>query len=118
MPPTPFSALPPAGMMTPHPPRSSSLWYEASMQCGRPSPSANDGPLPPGMMPVGSALGMRPPIHEKPQPDDTWSSNDVAYDSAMVVPTWSGMAQPDREPAADLYIVFFLYVRGGCFVFL
>ena len=100
IPPTPFSALPPAGAMIPpspppQSPGSSSPWYDASPTMGDPPMMPMMGPPPLGMMPVGPAPGMRPPMggHMPMMPGPAMMRLPA---DPMMVPTRPGMTQPDR----------------------
>lgn len=53
------------------------------------------GSPPPGMMPMGPAPGMRPPMGSH-MPMMPGASNDEISSHPMMVPTWPGMTQPDR----------------------
>ncbi|KAJ1065160.1 hypothetical protein K5549_005969 [Capra hircus] len=91
IPPTLFSPPPPpAGS-----PRSSSPWDDACTSHGGPSHDADDGTPPPGMMPVGSAPGMRLPTggHMPMMPGPPIMRPPVR---PMMVPTRPGMTRPDR----------------------
>ncbi|KAM8803702.1 LOW QUALITY PROTEIN: U1 small nuclear ribonucleoprotein C-like [Rhynchonycteris naso] len=88
LPPTPFSAPPPAGAtISPLP----------SLP-GPPHPRMMPAPHiggPPGMMPVGPAPGMRPPMGDHmPMMLGPPMMRPPIY--PMMVPTWLGMTQPDR----------------------
>ncbi|CAD7667457.1 unnamed protein product [Nyctereutes procyonoides] len=99
IPPTPFSAPPPAGAMVPPPPSLTGPPCPGMM----PAPHIGGPPMmpmmgpPPGMMPVGGpAPGMRPPMggHMPMMPGPPPKMRPPAC--PMMVPTWPGMTQPDR----------------------
>ena len=80
---------------SPQSPGSSSPWDDACTSHGGPSHDADDGTPPPGMMPVGSAPGMRLPTggHMPMMPGPPIMRPPVR---PMMVPTRPGMTRPDR----------------------
>ncbi|XP_029801221.1 U1 small nuclear ribonucleoprotein C isoform X2 [Suricata suricatta] len=115
IPPTPFSAPPPAGAMIPPPPSlrygihdiasgSETIHWKAgpprpgmmpAPHMGGPPMMPMMGPPPPGMMPVGPAPGMRPPMggHMPMMPGPPMMRPPAR---PMMVPTRPGMTRPDR----------------------
>ncbi|CAD7670865.1 unnamed protein product [Nyctereutes procyonoides] len=97
-PPTAFSAPPPTGAMIPPLPQSpgpSSSWYNASTPYWGPPVMPMMGLPPPGMMPVGTVPGMRPPMGGyMPMMPGPPTMRPPAH--PMIVPTWPGMTRPDR----------------------
>uniref|UniRef100_A0A8C5W5W5 U1 small nuclear ribonucleoprotein C n=1 Tax=Microcebus murinus TaxID=30608 RepID=A0A8C5W5W5_MICMU len=90
IPPTPFSAPPPAGAMIPPPPSLPGPPHPGMM----PAPYMG-GPPPPGMMPVRPAPQMRPPMggHMPMMPRPPMMRPPA---HSMMVPTGPGMTRPDR----------------------
>ncbi|KAF7472792.1 Hypothetical predicted protein [Marmota monax] len=98
IPPTPFSAPPPAGAMIPPPPSLPGPPRPGMMPAphmGGPPMMPMMGPPPPGMMPVGPAPGMRPPMggHMPMMPGPPMMRPPAR---PMMVPTRPGMTRPDR----------------------
>ncbi|XP_069884958.1 U1 small nuclear ribonucleoprotein C [Dipodomys merriami] len=98
MPPTPFSAPPPAGAMIPPPPSLPGPTRPGMMAAppmGGPPMMSMMGPPPPGMMPVGPAPGMRPPMggHMPMMPGPPMMRPPAR---PMMVPTRPGMTRLDR----------------------
>ncbi|XP_014809241.1 PREDICTED: U1 small nuclear ribonucleoprotein C isoform X2 [Calidris pugnax] len=98
IPPTPFSAPPPAGAMIPPPPSIPGPPRPGMMPAphmGGPPMMPMMGPPPPGMMPVGPAPGMRPPMggHMPMMPGPPMMR---PPSRPMMVPTRPGMTRPDR----------------------
>ncbi|XDA73148.1 U1 small nuclear ribonucleoprotein C-like [Ovis aries] len=98
IPPTPFSPPPPAGAMIPPPPSLPGPPRPGMMPAphmGGPPTMLMVGTPPLGMMPVGSAPGMRLPTggHMPMMPGPPIMRPPV---HPMMVPTRPGMTQPDR----------------------
>ncbi|XP_075411615.1 U1 small nuclear ribonucleoprotein C isoform X1 [Tenrec ecaudatus] len=98
IPPSPFSAPPPAGAMIPPPPSLPGPPRPGMMPAphmGGPPMMPMMGPPPPGMMPVGPAPGMRPPMggHMPMMPGPPMMRPPAR---PMMVPTRPGMTRPDR----------------------
>ncbi|XP_075766184.1 U1 small nuclear ribonucleoprotein C isoform X2 [Pelodiscus sinensis] len=92
IPPTPFSAPPPGGAMIPPPPN---MRMMPAPHMGGPPMMPMMGPPPPGMMPVGPAPGMRPPMggHMPMMPGPPMMR---PPSRPMMVPTRPGMTRPER----------------------
>ncbi|XP_055435264.1 U1 small nuclear ribonucleoprotein C-like [Bubalus kerabau] len=99
IPPTPFSAPPPAGAMSPPPPSLPGPPRPGMMPAphmGGPPMMPRMGPPPPEMMPVGPAPGMRPPMGGH-MPMMPWPPMMRPPARPMMVPTRPGMTRPDRK---------------------
>ncbi|NXO66963.1 RU1C protein, partial [Phainopepla nitens] len=98
IPPTLFSAPPLAGAMIPPPlsiPATPQPGMMPAPHMGGPPMMPMMGPRPPGMMPVGPAPGMRPPLggHMPMMPGPPMMR---PPSRPMMVPTRPGMTRPDR----------------------
>lgn len=97
----------------PQSPGSFSACHDAYIPHGRPSGDANAAhPPPPGMMPVGPAPGMRPPMGgHMPMMLGTPMMRPPAC--PMMVPTRPGMTQPDIRAEALFIILYSCSVSPG-----